>query len=252
MIRLIIILALVIVGCSTAKISMEQPSVVDAEIDDLGKIYMIYSDQTIKLYPATQRKITYDENINTITSIDVSNPQKIMVYDGNLNQIVFLDNTLSEIHRMCIDQEKYLDVTAVAMSNDNNIWIWDAQSVALIKINENGRELFRTDLMTLLNIGEVDKIVEKGNSIYLQSKNHIYLFSNLGVFQNQISVQNPKSVNYYPNGKIEYLSQGVLISKAQPLFESKTQGRLPNTKDMIKYFPNKKVVITSNGVTKTN
>ena len=76
-----------------------------------------------------------------IYSMDVSNSLKIVVYYKDFTTIVVLDRFLKNINT--IDLRKYgiLQAQAVAVSYDNNYWVFDEVENKLKKIDDNGNTL---------------------------------------------------------------------------------------------------------------
>src|SRR6476659_8841896 len=64
--------------------------------DNLNNVYMIKDDELIKYLPDGRFFRRYSNlKLGTITSVDVTNPLKILVYYRDFQQIIFLDNQLS-------------------------------------------------------------------------------------------------------------------------------------------------------------
>lgn len=85
--------------------------------------------------------ITYQYNnlgLGKITRVDFQNPLQIVVFYKNFNTVVLLDNQLNEIKK--IDFNLFpipLNLEAVALSSQNQIWIYDSISSKIGLYNVN-------------------------------------------------------------------------------------------------------------------
>ena len=72
------------------------------EVDKLGQQYVVSLDDALTiLNPNQARTFAYqNRQLGSIESIDVTNPQKIMLYYKDYQTIVFLDNVLTETDRV--------------------------------------------------------------------------------------------------------------------------------------------------------
>jgi len=122
----------------------------------------------------------------------LSNPQKILVYYSDYYQIVFLDNTLSQIKRLDLEALGYWDIRGVALSRDNQIWIYDPTKVKLLKIDENGS--VRLNSNELYDYGFSDsflpKILLSNQLVIVYDDESLKVFDEFGVWQKNISLDN--------------------------------------------------------------
>lgn len=209
--RLYWIISLALASCTTTR-SVTQRYILDAEVDRLERVYTLWSDNTISLRPIADVPdyIYANARRGTITDIDTNNPLKVLVYYRDFMEIQVLDNTLSEITALSLDQLAYDDVRAVASSNDNNIWIYDAARYQLIKMDDTGRELISSINLTELSLNDLDPtdIKEGGNRVYLTDPEiGIIVFDNLGQYISTLPIKGISEVwvdrqsIIYPQGK---------------------------------------------------
>jgi len=70
----------------------------DITSDHLSNCYIISSDKLYKYDPNNQTKFLYsDMSLGEISSVDASDPYKILLFYKELSEIIFLDNTLSAL-----------------------------------------------------------------------------------------------------------------------------------------------------------
>lgn len=106
--------------------------------DEFGNGYVINKKQELVRIPADDRPVfTYSLlKYGRPTSVDVSNPLKVLLFYKDFNIIVLLDNTLSEKATLKLQPRGYLQVETSCTSLDNNIWIYDGLNYKLKKIDE--------------------------------------------------------------------------------------------------------------------
>ncbi len=156
------------------------------ELDKFENLYWVNGKKLSLKDFQNDREYTYEnDRLGNISSLDVSNPQKILVYYDDFDMVISLDNTLSERSRIDLKQYDYTDINAVGLSNDNNVWLYDPISFQLKKINERGQTLAESLNLNSLNLDLFDptKIIEKNNIVYVNSpEDGIFVFDNLGQF----------------------------------------------------------------------
>jgi hypothetical protein len=85
--------------------------------------------------------ITYQYNnlgLGKITRVDFQNPLQIVVFYKNFNTVVLLDNQLNEIKKIDFNLKSTpVTLEAVALSSQNQIWIYDSISSKIGLYNVN-------------------------------------------------------------------------------------------------------------------
>ena len=150
-------------------------------VDNLGFIYLVTNENEIIKLDSDYKKLhSYSINrLGSIKNIDVKNPQKIFVYFDEYATIVYLDNTLSEIKRIDLEELEYWDVQGATVARDNNIWILDYDNLRLVKINEAGKIELSSNEQTegLASVREEGLALKaKGNQVYLRSKEGVAVY----------------------------------------------------------------------------
>lgn len=200
------------------------------EIDKLGLIYLVSSKNEFlrinQSYQITHRY--FNNSLGAISSIDVSNPMRILAYQKDFGRITILDNTLAIMKDINLTDLGYTDVAAIAKSNDDNIWIYNSNTYRLLKINELGQTIIQSN--SLLDLGYKDlnvlKIIEKDNYVYLlDSALGILIFDNLGQY---IKTFPRKGITSFSARKnfISFLEDGKLLIYDTRFFEE-TVAELP-------------------------
>ncbi len=155
--------------------------------DQTGSYYEIYSNQIIKIGKNGQRQFTYSNNIlGEISSVDVSNPMKIVVFFKDFSKVVVLDNTLTEQGGVLDLNEISLEETSlVCTSYNNGIWYYNPVKFQLTRI-ENTINITNTsaNISTLLNKNiQPNFLVEFNNRVYLNdSTQGVLVFDIYGTY----------------------------------------------------------------------
>jgi len=182
-----------------------------AEVDNLGRLYVVNDRNTIINYkPDLTEQYQYaNKKSGTVTSLDVTNPLKIVVFFDDFNQVKILDNTLSLITELDLSA-RFADVSACSVTNDGNLWIFDPVQFKLIKIRENGTVIFESSNVNDFGMAgvRITDIREKGNYVMLCDREKgFYFFDNLGQYLYHFPVTTGiKSVQF--DGKNVYYYSG--------------------------------------------
>ena len=117
------------------------------DIDPLGNLYITDGNDRLSKYDTTGQLLSYAvyNNLGRIHSLDVGNPFKTMLFYRDQQTIVLFDRTLSEIQRIRLSEWGLHDVTAVCLTPDNAIWLFDGLKKVLIKTNQSGDVVLASD-----------------------------------------------------------------------------------------------------------
>lgn len=184
-----------------------------AKVDKLGNIYIV---------DTKNRLIKYDNKFNElyryannryglISTVDVTNPLRIVLFYDDFNQVSILDNTLSVIRSLDLSQQ-FLDVSACGVSNDGHLWIYDPVQFKLLKINEEGRSLTASDNVNNFGIagGYISEILESDNHVVLcDFTKGFWFFDNFGRYVYHFPVQGLNAFQFDGKFVIYYTSTGL-------------------------------------------
>lgn len=164
------------------------------EVDKLGNIYLVDIKNKIYKYDSNF-KLLFSNSYNTlgrISHVDVSNPQKIIVYFSDFQNLLFLDNTLSEIQVLNLEPLGYWNVQAVAPSVDNLVWIYDPVNFRLVKINESGKVLLNSNELYSGGItgDNTPVITARDDRIYLYTESQFMVFNIFGELIKTVDLEN--------------------------------------------------------------
>ncbi|MGZ4100177.1 MAG: hypothetical protein ACXVNM_14925, partial [Bacteroidia bacterium] len=95
------VIALIIFFCSFIKWDQPQRIVIKSKLDyfttdNIGNVYTVKDDELVKYLPTGKFFLRYSNlKLGNITTVDATNPLKLVLYYRDFQQIVFLDNQLS-------------------------------------------------------------------------------------------------------------------------------------------------------------
>lgn len=197
-------LILILTACSTLKTEQKTPeSTSFISQDKLGNIYKI-SDMKIIKYSATMDTIQTNSIFSkgTISSLDTRNPLQLMLFYQQQQQIVLLDNTLSETNKIELaSQFDWIDLACLS-NRDNAFWLYAVTGQELIKINKSGIVTSRFKNISQLVRKDINptQLVEYDNQVYLFDPNQgLFVFDLFGNYIKRIQLENAENVKFYQN-----------------------------------------------------
>lgn len=184
-------------------------------LDELGYLYVISDRNELIRYDANlKEEYAYsNERLGAISSLDVNNPLKLLLFYENYQTIIVLDNLLGEVSRYNLFDLGYNDINAVGISNDNNVWIYDPIDYKLKKLDSSGKLI--SESITLYNEGleyiRPSYLVEKGNKVFLYDQDYgFYLFDNLGQYLSHIDLKGISSYQVINQNNILFVKDDVM------------------------------------------
>ena len=168
--------------------------------DQLGNVYLISGAEVQKFGKAGQRLARYsDLRLGDVNTIDVTNPLKIVLYYGDYQQVVFLDNQLSPNGKSVALQELGLEQAAlVCASTNNSFWVYDRRNNELHRFDEQARRVSSTgNLRQVLSANLAPtEMCEHNNQLYLNAPSEgIYVFDIYGTFSRLIPLRNLRGLH---------------------------------------------------------
>jgi len=182
--------------------------------DNFANVYFVENDKFTKY----DSKLTFvkefsNKNFGAITSADVTNPLRILLYYKEFGRIVFLDNTLSQNGEpLALEKLGYPLAILAASSYDNGLWIYDQPTFELIRFNNNLEVSNRTgNLSQILGIQlQPNFLLEKDNRVFVNNPlTGILVFDVFGTYVKTVPVINLKTFQVMDD-EIVYFSEGTL------------------------------------------
>jgi hypothetical protein len=174
-------------------VSQAPLSAADFCIDNLGSRYVITADGQLRKYsPNGDSVAAYNEvkRYGVLSSVDVTNPLKILLFYKDFMTVVALDRFLGHLFTSDLRQAQIFQASTVAAAYDNNFWVYDEQNAQLKRIGDQGQPVMSTDDLRQV-FGESitpEEIVDQGGLVYLNdTARGIYVFDYYGGFKVKLS-----------------------------------------------------------------
>lgn len=200
--------------------------------DNLQNVY-VYERSTIKKYnPDGKLQYTYsDKTYGDITSIDVYDPMKIMVFYKGFPQLIFLDNTLSQ-NGAPVDPSVlgYPLASLACVSHDNGVWFYDPQVSQLVRfdINLNPTEKTGNLNQALGIVINPVSLIENNSYLYLSdTAQGILVFDGFGTYYKTIPLK--KLTDYEVRGDDMFYLQGKKLHTFHLKTITEDSGTLPDS-----------------------
>jgi len=130
-----------------------QGDIVDFAVDNLDNVFILTGTDQLKKYSVNGDSVAVFNNVKKfgkVSTVDVSNPLKVLLYYKDFSTIVVLDRLLTIRNTIDLRQQNIFQVNAIGQSYDNNIWVYDEGNSKLKKINDEGKTLLETSDFRLL------------------------------------------------------------------------------------------------------
>lgn len=194
-----------------------QGDVMTAAIDNLDNLYILSSKGQLKKYNAAGDSVAVYNQVRHSgkpATLDISNPLRPLLFYKDYSSVVILDRLLAT--RSSLDLRKYniLQPTAIGLSYDNNIWVFDGYDNKLKKIDEQGNTLLETvDFRTIFPQPIAPQsIINDNGMVYLaDSASGVLVFDNYGTFKKKIPLTGWQSVTVKGPFVIQTTAQGIII-----------------------------------------
>jgi hypothetical protein len=162
--------------------------------DNIGNVYLINKEELTKYNPAGQLLKKYSNmRYGKITSVDAGNALKVLLYYKDFQQIVFLDNQLSQNSEVIsLEQLGYEQTDLVCSSFNNSFWIFNKQNNELIRFNETSQPINKTGNLKQVLQADIKPnfMIEHSGYLYLNSpETGIYVFDIYGTFTRIIGIK---------------------------------------------------------------
>ncbi len=181
------------------------------ELDEFQNVYVYDNTSLLNYNKAGVNHCSYSNlRKGEITSVDVTNPLRIVLYYGENNEVIFLDNTLSEQNQgVSLNDLSLYDVSLVCSSFQNHLWLYRSAEQKLVRINRNGEVVNETASLALWTEGDVGEFIllkESGNFLYLvSSEGEVIVFDQYGTFRKKILISEASKI-HVSESKILYLN----------------------------------------------
>lgn len=184
--------------------------------DQFENIYTISGSEIIKIENQTGKRIKYSNKLfGQISSIDVSDPFRILIFNKDFNKISFVDKKLIElVSPISLDDIDFFEVISVCQSINGGFWIFDKNLIQIIYINKslnvNQKSSQLSSVMNNTNETIDAFMLEKNDYIYLGIAGEgVLLFNSYGTYIKTFPLKDidtfqviDKNIVYSKNGNL--------------------------------------------------
>jgi len=166
------------------------------KLDPYGNIYAVKDAQLSKFSPNGTLLFNYtNHSLGAISSIDVFNPMKIMLFYKDSGIILFLNEQLAIINTpISLHDANYFTIALASYSAANQIHLYDNTNKYLITLDFNMREISKTPInFNAFNPKKMIELEEKSLAFH-DPESGVYLFDSFGTFNKLIPIITHHSV----------------------------------------------------------
>ncbi|MEM9991594.1 MAG: hypothetical protein AAF738_07500 [Bacteroidota bacterium] len=155
--------------------------------DKLLNCYVVDSDNKLIKYNL-QGEVVFEYTNNTLGAVgqvDATDPFNVLLFYPDYQTLVFLDRTLTETQRIDLFELDIFEVQTVCLSKEHQIWLYDANTFQLKRIDQNGTVRQESDDLRLLFGASFDviQLQEQGTHLYVNTaETGIFIFDIFGTY----------------------------------------------------------------------
>ena len=180
-------------------------------VDDFDNTFYIQNNILYK--NTSQGTYTYaNTQLGEISSVDITNPLKILVFFRDFNTVLLLDNRLNELTKpINFTTESFSkNIAFASMSSGNNLWLYSFDDNILQLWNHQTRKInFTSQPLTFFNGFEPIKQLSTYESCRLIGKSLMLKFNEYGTFIESYDINN-STIALFKEGYI-ILNENTLI-----------------------------------------
>ncbi len=219
------------------------------QIDHLNNIYAI-SSSTVSKYDAAGKLLYEYSNpqAGNITTVDVSDPLRILCFFEDQNELLFLNQQLALIAGpFYFDDLDIFNVAAICATSHNRFWVFDSQNFKLVQFNQQlSISQQGTSLSSILNDDDLPiQLVDNNNLLYLNIKSKgILVFDQFGTYIKTIPIKDILHFSVSKDKLVAQRSNREIISYSLKTFDQEQhEFDLPNNISFTQYI-NKQLYIS--------
>jgi WD40 repeat protein len=196
------------------------------KIDPYGNIYAVKEAQLSKFSPQGKLLYRFSKNsLGIISSIDVFNPMKIMLFYQDAGALVFLNEQLALINEpISLFDLNYATISLASYSSANQIHLYDNANKYLITLDFFMREISRTPI-NFQSFNPVKMIELEEKSLAFQDpETGVFLFDAFGSFNKLIPIittqpitVTPELIYYSNNNELFFYNYKTLNAETKQL-----------------------------------
>ncbi len=182
------------------------------DIDSYGNIYTIEKNNIISKY-TPQGKFLYsysNPNYGTITSFDISNPDKILIFYKDAAILLILNEQFAPIiNPINLFNLNYSNISLAAFTNSNTICIFDQSNYKLIMLDLFLKEKSQFQLSNT-QFNPIKMVTWGNHKIAIQDPQvGLIFFDKFGTIEKEVALLIPHDFQIY-NSKILFLQDSMI------------------------------------------
>ncbi|MBR5984329.1 MAG: hypothetical protein IK025_11505 [Bacteroidales bacterium] len=186
------------------------------EVDRLGNIYLVRNN-TVAKYDAEMNFICAYDNYpaGSMSSLDVSNPFKVIVFYSEFNKLIYLDSKLAELlSPLMLDDAGLYNIKVVCSSSFGGFWVFDGQNSCVRRVTTN-LEVSQQGTNIYDRLGDADVVAMRESINYLfllTDDGKVLILDKFGNFYRAFEIDGECSDICIENDILYYSSNGVIIA----------------------------------------
>ena len=162
--------------------------------DKLQQLYVVTSKNHLVKYNSKGEELfRYSNNtLGELKHVDVTDPFNVLLYYPEFLTVLTLNRTLNPTGEFVLFDLNVLDVQSVAMSNDNNIWLYDDVSFQIKKVDRKGETLESSENLSnqFSKVLQPNFIQERDNWLYVNDPTlGVLIFDTFGQYVKTVDVK---------------------------------------------------------------
>lgn len=163
------------------------------QVDELGNAYVVRNDNAFIKFNENGDSVANYMSISngTISSVDVTNPLRVMLYYSKFAKLVLLDRVLAPKNELNLRKLNQLNTNVVAVSAEGNLWVYDQFTATLNKLDmELNYIIHGNDLRQQLSeLPTPVYLTERDRRVYMaDTAQGIFIFDQYGSYVNILSI----------------------------------------------------------------
>jgi len=183
---LLFFLAQIVVGQKVTEVS-KIPLVVDTfiGIDAYNNSYVV-KRKTLEKKGQDGTFVFNDFLLGEITSVDIINPLKVVVFYEDTNTVVLLDNKLSEMERISFNNlPQFVNISSASNAGNNSLWIFNVDTQQLELYNYRSG---RTTIVSQPFEGKLKSQASNFNYCFMLTETKIRTYNIYGSILSEIDI----------------------------------------------------------------
>jgi hypothetical protein len=215
---------------SVALLRRFRSNVVQLAVDNLDNLYIIDAADGLKKYNAHGNPVgAYNgvKRFGKLHALDVANPLKLLLFYKDFSTVVVLDRMLTLRATLDLRKTNIIQTSAVGLSYDGAIWLFDAYENKLKKVDEQGTVSLETpDFRNVFAESiQPQQIIDQNGTVYLyDSANGLFLFDYYGSFKKKLPITGWQHIAVWNNyitgiqaGSFQFFNTATLLSGTRKL-----------------------------------